>query len=64
MVFDSKEEAYEFYNMYSWESGFGVVYSRCVRRQSDKEYRSMQELRCERSVSIIVYMLLLCNQNF
>lgn len=57
MVFDSKEEGYEFYNMYSWECGFGIVYSRCVRRQSDPEFRSMQELTCERSVSIIDYVL-------
>lgn len=35
MVFDSKEEAYEFYNMYSWESGFGIVKGRCVQRQKD-----------------------------
>jgi hypothetical protein len=32
MVFDSKEEAYDFYNMYSWELGFGVIYN--TRRTS------------------------------
>ncbi|WVZ50328.1 hypothetical protein U9M48_001590 [Paspalum notatum var. saurae] len=26
MVFDSREEAREFYNMYSWEVGFGIKY--------------------------------------
>lgn len=49
------------YNMYSWESRFGIVYSKCVRRQSDLEYRSMQQLCCERSVSIASYMLLQCS---
>jgi hypothetical protein len=56
MVFDSKEEAYEFYNMYSWEFGFGIVKGRCVRRQKDPEYRSMQELCCERSVSNVIHL--------
>lgn len=51
MVFDSKEEGYEFYNMYSWECGFGIVKNHCRKRQSDPEFRSMQELCCERSVS-------------
>jgi hypothetical protein len=44
MVFDSKEEAYEFYNMYSWELGFGIIYN--TRRTSGPEnnkYISMQE---------------------
>uniref|UniRef100_A0ACD5UC92 Uncharacterized protein n=1 Tax=Avena sativa TaxID=4498 RepID=A0ACD5UC92_AVESA len=27
-VFDSTQEAYEFYNMYSWEKGFGIRYGR------------------------------------
>jgi hypothetical protein len=26
LVFDSLEEAYEFYNLYSWEVGFGIRY--------------------------------------
>uniref|UniRef100_A0A0A9FGE1 Protein FAR1-RELATED SEQUENCE n=1 Tax=Arundo donax TaxID=35708 RepID=A0A0A9FGE1_ARUDO len=42
MVFDSREEAFEFYNMYSWEVGFGVKFNR-RRLTKDKKYRSMQE---------------------
>ena len=28
LSFDSINEAYEFYNLYSWESGFGVRYAK------------------------------------
>jgi hypothetical protein len=31
LVFDSVEEAYEFYNLYSWEDGFGVRYSSWIK---------------------------------
>jgi hypothetical protein len=51
MVFDSKEEAYEFYNMYSWELGFGIIYNR--RRTSgpdNNKYISMQEITCKKGV--------------
>jgi hypothetical protein len=27
-VFQTIEEAYEFFNMYSWETGFGIMYER------------------------------------
>lgn len=27
--FDSLEDAYEFYNLYSWEVGFGIRYAKC-----------------------------------
>lgn len=50
MVFDSKEEAYEFYNMYSWELGFGIIYNRS-RSSDGKKHVSMQELTCQKGVS-------------
>ncbi|KAF8656681.1 hypothetical protein HU200_060547 [Digitaria exilis] len=48
LVFDSREEAREFYNLYSWEVGFGVKLnnSRTGTKKNkidgDEEYRSMQ----------------------
>ncbi|KAJ1288847.1 hypothetical protein BS78_02G119200, partial [Paspalum vaginatum] len=39
MVFDSKAEAYQFYNLYSWEVGFGIRYG-----SNQGGYRTMQEL--------------------
>lgn len=45
MVFDSKEEAYDFYNMYSWELRFGIIYNRS-RSSTAKKQISMQELTC------------------
>jgi hypothetical protein len=53
MLFDSRQEAKEFYNVYSWEMGFGVKYnsnrpgSRNIakQRENGKEpYLSMQEI--------------------
>jgi hypothetical protein len=62
MVFDSRQEAKEFYNLYSWEVGFGVKFnsSRSTKsgnrqRKNDvnteNNYRSMQEIVCQKSVS-------------
>jgi hypothetical protein len=62
MVFDSRQEAKEFYNLYSWEVGFGVKYN-CSRSTKngmrhvkndvniEENYRSMQEIVCQKSVS-------------
>jgi len=59
MVFDSGQEAKEFYNMYSWEAGFGVKYnsnrpgSRNVAKQrenGEEPYLSMPEIVCHKSV--------------
>ncbi|WVZ87594.1 hypothetical protein U9M48_034205, partial [Paspalum notatum var. saurae] len=60
MVFDSREEAREFYNMYSWEVGFGMKYcnSRCSGKKQgdtaqygdvDGAYRSMQVIACQKA---------------
>ncbi|KAM0859107.1 hypothetical protein ACQ4PT_047399 [Festuca glaucescens] len=42
--FESATEAYEFYNMYSWEKGFGIRYGRS--RQNAAGRRSMQDIVC------------------
>lgn len=62
MVFDSKQEAHEFYNMYSWEKGFGIKYNtsrpgsisrkRKEIGEDGEEYRSMQEIVCQKNVSV------------
>lgn len=50
MIFDSPEEAYEFYNLYSWEIGFGIIYNHYSTRSNDKNYRIMQEFTCQKGV--------------
>lgn len=47
MVFDSRAEAYKFYNLYSWEVGFGIRFGTSARNRVNK-YRTMQELVCEK----------------
>lgn len=56
MVFDTYEEAYDFYNLYSWEVGFGIIYNHNVTRPNDKSYRTMQEFTCQNGVSFNSYM--------
>ncbi|KAL6609415.1 hypothetical protein ACP70R_039384 [Stipagrostis hirtigluma subsp. patula] len=47
MVFDSRAEAYQFYNLYSWEVGFGIRFGNSSRNRGNK-YRTRQELVCEK----------------
>ncbi|RLM91359.1 hypothetical protein C2845_PM08G13040 [Panicum miliaceum] len=47
MVFDSRIEAYKFFNLYSWEVGFGIRFGTSVRNRVNK-YRTMQEIVCEK----------------
>lgn len=44
LTFDSVGEAYDFYNLYSWECGFGIRYGKS--RTNVKGARSMQEFLC------------------
>ncbi|XP_044437003.1 protein FAR1-RELATED SEQUENCE 7 [Triticum aestivum] len=44
LTFDSINEAYEFYNLYSWETGFGVRYAKS--RSNVKGTKCMQEFVC------------------
>lgn len=50
MVFDSRAEAYQFFNLYSWEVGFGIRFGSSARNRVNK-YRTMQELVCEKEVN-------------
>ncbi|VAI81765.1 unnamed protein product [Triticum turgidum subsp. durum] len=43
-IFDSKDEAYDFYNMFSWEGGFGICYGKSST--NSKNYRTMQDIVC------------------
>ncbi|KAL6652097.1 hypothetical protein ACP70R_011022 [Stipagrostis hirtigluma subsp. patula] len=43
-VFDSMAEAYEFYNLYSWEIGFGIRYGRCKRNKFKS--KTVQNIVC------------------
>ncbi|KAL6626809.1 hypothetical protein ACP70R_030535 [Stipagrostis hirtigluma subsp. patula] len=47
MVFDSREEAYQFYNLYSWERGFGIRYGNSSTNIVNK-YRTKQDIVCEK----------------
>jgi hypothetical protein len=51
MTFDSLGEAYHFYNLYSWEHGFGVRYGKS--RLNPEKTKTMHEIVCGCSVSSI-----------
>lgn len=58
-VFSSASEGYEFYNMYSWERGFGIRYGRC--RENKEGRRTKQDIvcACEVRLFLIIYMYML-----
>lgn len=49
LSFDSLGEAYDFYNLYSWEVGFGIRYGKS--RLNAERSKTMQEIVCGCSVS-------------
>lgn len=49
ITFDSEAEAVEFYNLYSWEVGFGVRKGSIERNKRDG-YQTMREIVCHRQV--------------
>jgi hypothetical protein len=49
MSFNSIGDAYDFYNTYSWEEGFGIRYGRS--RLNKERRKIMQDIICSRSVS-------------
>jgi hypothetical protein len=48
MTFDSMGEAYDYYNLYSWECGFGIRYGKS--RHNVHGAKCMQELLCNCAV--------------
>jgi hypothetical protein len=51
IVFDSLEEAYEFYNLYSWEVGFGIRYGISNINKGNK-YKTKQIIECGNAVCL------------
>ncbi|RLN09400.1 hypothetical protein C2845_PM11G02770 [Panicum miliaceum] len=47
ITFDSEAEAFEFYNLYSWEVGFGVRKG-SIERNTGDGYQTMREIVCHR----------------
>jgi len=52
-MFDSLEEGYQFYNLNSWDIGFGIRFGRS--RTNSLGYRSRQDIVCACTVSPNVY---------
>ena len=50
--FDSLGEAYDFYNLYSWENGFGIRYGKS--RLNVTRTKCMQEIVCGCAVSLFM----------
>jgi hypothetical protein len=50
LQFDSEVEAYEFYNTYSWELGFGIKRGR--KYENTSGYKSLQEFSCSCEVHL------------
>jgi hypothetical protein len=44
MEFDSLPEAFDFFNLYSWEVGFGIKYG--ASRRNKQGSLTMQEILC------------------
>jgi hypothetical protein len=55
LSFDSVNEAYDFYNLYSWECGFGIRYGKS--RLNVDRVKCMQEIVCGCSVSCCLFVL-------
>ncbi|KAM0877872.1 hypothetical protein ACQ4PT_035221 [Festuca glaucescens] len=51
-VFDSLAEAYEFYNLFSWEVGFGVRYGRSNINKGNG-YKTKQEIECGNASTVL-----------
>ncbi|KAM3229307.1 hypothetical protein ACQJBY_060281 [Aegilops geniculata] len=52
-TFDMLGEAYDFYNLYSWEKGFGIRYGKS--RLNVSRTKCMQEIVCGCAVRIIIH---------
>jgi hypothetical protein len=62
MTFNSREEARDLYNLYSWERGFGVRFGR--DRKNDGMYGTRQDLICSCEVCFFIlnFICFLCFQ--
>lgn len=51
-IFNRREEARDFYNLYSWEKGFGVRFGR--GRKNDSKYQTKLDIVCSCEVNMIL----------
>jgi len=58
-VFSSCEEARDFFNLYSWEIGFGVRFGRS--NKNNKGYTTRQDIVCSCEVICLFLYLVSCN---
>jgi hypothetical protein len=58
-VFDSVGEAYDYYNLFSWECGFGIRYGKS--RTNVRGTKCMQELLCSCSVRMQIHLFYSCD---
>ena len=49
-IFNSREEARDFYNLYSWEKGFGVRFGR--GKKNDSKYQTKLDIVCSCEVNM------------
>ena len=49
-IFNSCEEARDFYNLYSWEKGFGVRFGR--GKKNDSKYQTKLDIVCSCEVNM------------
>lgn len=52
-LFDSPEEAFEFFNMYSWEKGFGIRFNRLRKNGSGRKTR--HDIVCACEVNLLLF---------
>ena len=63
MEFDSLDEAYEFYNLYSWETGFGIRLAKSrLNRAKNKMYA--RDCLCMCATCVEKKSLLICTFGF
>jgi len=53
--FDSMAEAFEFYNLYSWQIGFGIRYDRS--RWNSQRTKTIQDIVCGCAVSFLFHFV-------
>jgi len=53
--FDSMAEAFEFYNLYSWQIGFGICYDRSHRNR--QRTKTIQDIVCGCAVSLLFHFV-------
>ncbi|XBI48991.1 hypothetical protein VPH35_112629 [Triticum aestivum] len=53
-TFDSCKEAYEMYNLFSWENGFGIRHGKT--RINEAKYKTMHQIVCQCQVLFVPFL--------